>query len=84
MSTPRHAIPDWVTRGKTIRQLIAELESFEDQDLTVRMSIDDGLTDRGISIVQKQDNRCVLVNSEIYYQTDWQDSMDREKPDGGD
>ena len=83
MSTPRHPIPDWVTRGKTIRQLIEELQSFENQDLMVRMSLDDGATHHGISIVQKQGNFCVLVNSESYHQNGWQDFMDREKPDGG-
>jgi len=40
----KHPVPEWVTRGKTIRQLIKELESFENQDLEVRLSLDDGDT----------------------------------------
>ena len=33
--------PDWITRGKTIKELIAELQSFEDQNLEVKLSLDD-------------------------------------------
>jgi hypothetical protein len=78
VKTPQHPIPDWVTRGKTIRQLIEELQSFEDQDMVARMSLDDGATHHGISIVQKSDGCCVLVNSESYYREGWQDFIDRE------
>lgn len=58
------ANPDWVTRGKTIRQLIAELKSFEDDDLMVELSLDDGISSKPISMVRKSRGRCVLVNSE--------------------
>jgi len=57
--------PSWVTRGKTIRQLIKELQSFENQDLLVEISLDDGNTHKPISLVTKSRNLCLLVNSEI-------------------
>jgi hypothetical protein len=60
--------PGWVTRGKSIRQLIQELQTFEDQDLEVYMSIDDGETFKCISIVTRQNSSdgyfCGLVNCE--------------------
>lgn len=74
----RHSMPEWVTRGKTIRQLIEELRSFEDQDREVRLSLDDGATHFPISLVTKQgDKLCVLRNSEAYHEGSWQDFMDR-------
>jgi hypothetical protein len=45
--------PTWVTRGKTIRGLIEELQSFENQDLEVKISADDGKTFKCISLVGK-------------------------------
>lgn len=57
--------PDWVVRGKTIRQLIKELQSFENQDLFVEISLDGGETHRPISLVKKSAQTCLLVNSEI-------------------
>ena len=61
--------PEWVTRGKTIRQLIKELRSFENQDLEVRISLDGGDTHACISLVAKGfggdgTEYCVLLNSE--------------------
>jgi hypothetical protein len=56
--------PNWVVRGKTIKQLIEELKSFENQDLEVRISIDDGKTHKPISIVGKFNGFCILMNSE--------------------
>jgi hypothetical protein len=56
--------PAWVIRGKTIRQLIKELQSFEDQGLEVRISLDGGKTDKPISLVEKRRGRAVLCNSE--------------------
>jgi hypothetical protein len=52
--------PEWVTRGKTIK----ELESFEDQNLFVEISLDDGETSKPISLVGKIDSKCILVNCE--------------------
>lgn len=57
--------PDWVVRGKTIRQLIEELQSFEDQDLPVEISVDGGDTCKPISLIKKAGQVCLLVNSEI-------------------
>jgi hypothetical protein len=45
---------DGATRGKTIRALIQELLSFEDQDLNVHMSVDEGNTRKPISLVKIQ------------------------------
>ena len=61
--------PEWVTRGKTIRQLIKELQTFDDQDIEVRISVDDGETFKCISIVTRERQEggyfCGLANSEI-------------------
>jgi hypothetical protein len=65
-------IPEWVTRGKTIRQLIAELSTFEDLDREVRLSLDYGETHRPISIVELRDEYCLLVNAEDYHNGEWQ------------
>lgn len=57
--------PYWVTRGKTIRELIRELQTFENQDLEVRISTDDGKTHKPISILIEHQEYCLLKNSEI-------------------
>lgn len=54
---------DWISRGETISQLISELQSFEDQNLLVEISIDDGMTKKPISLVVKSGGICVLVHS---------------------
>jgi len=54
--------PAWVTRGKTIRQLISELSSFENQDMLIELSIDSGQTSVPISLVVKDGGKCVLMN----------------------
>lgn len=62
--------PEWVTRGKTIRQLIEELQTFEDQELEVKISIDEGETLKCISLVGKEyiededTTYCCLMNCE--------------------
>jgi hypothetical protein len=56
--------PAWTSRGKTIKQLIAELQSFDDQSLEVRISLDDGKTSLPISLVSKRAGAAVLQNSE--------------------
>lgn len=56
--------PDWVTRGKSIKQLIKELQSFSDLDLEVRISVDHGATHKAISLVGKSDGCCLLMNCE--------------------
>lgn len=59
--------PEWVTRGKTIHQLIKELQTFNDQDMEVKISIDDGETFKCISIVTKESSEgsyfCGLANA---------------------
>lgn len=51
----------WVLAGKTIKQLIAELESFEDRDLIVELSVDGGDSSKPISLVGKKGGKCVLM-----------------------
>lgn len=57
--------PSWVAKGKSIRQLIEELQSFEDQELLVEISVDGGETRKSISLVKKSQGVCLLVNSEL-------------------
>ena len=68
MSDDVNPNPEWVTRGKTIKQLIAELQSFENQDLEVKISIDGGDSFRCISLVGKSNENgvqfCGLKNCE--------------------
>lgn len=56
--------PEWIMQGKSIKQLIKELESFEDQNLLVEISFDDGETSKPISLVGKIDGKCILLNCE--------------------
>jgi hypothetical protein len=60
--------PEWVTKGKTIKQLIKELKTFENQNLEVKISIDDGETLKCISLVGKEHDGekyvCALMNCE--------------------
>ena len=56
--------PDWVTRGKSVRQLIQELQTFENQDLEVFISTDDGETAKCISLVTKSGGKVLLKNCE--------------------
>ncbi|TPT17271.1 hypothetical protein, partial [Acinetobacter baumannii] len=56
--------PEWIIRGKSIKQLIKELESFEDQNLLVELSFDEGETSKPISLVSKIDGKCMLLNCE--------------------
>jgi GT2 family glycosyltransferase len=62
MGEEKNCSPDWVNKGKTIRELIQELMSFEDQDLKVCISVDDGSTRKPISLVKKSQGVCLLVN----------------------
>ena len=55
---------DWRSRGKTIAGLIRELQSFEDQGLEVRLSVDGGDTSAAVSLVGTVDGRCLLMNCE--------------------
>jgi hypothetical protein len=55
---------DWPSRGKTINELIAELQTFEDLDCLVEISVDGGFTSRPISVVVGDGIKCLLVNME--------------------
>jgi len=57
--------PDWVVCGKTIRSLISDLSTFENQELEVRISLDGGMSSKPVSIVKKSGLFCVIANSEI-------------------
>ena len=59
--------PEWVARGKSIRQLIKELQSFENQDLEVRISIDYGDSHQPISLVEKAGGYCLLISCVSFY-----------------
>jgi len=61
--------PEWVTRGKTISELIEELQTFKDQDAEVRISLDCGNTHKCISLVGRIDGHAVLMNSETDSET---------------
>ena len=63
-TAPVAAQPDWVVRGKTVRGLIKELQSFENQDLEVRISMDSGLTQKPISLVSKRGGVAMLSSEE--------------------
>ena len=53
----------WTSNGKTVAQLIEELRTFEDQDMEVRISLDDGGTSFPISLVgRSSDKYAILMN----------------------
>jgi hypothetical protein len=55
--------PEWTSHSKTVAQLIKELQSFENQDLEVRISVSDGKTSVPVSLVGKVDGKyAVLMN----------------------
>ena len=65
--------PAWKTRGKSVRQLIKEMQSFDDLNMEVRISVDDGKTFHVISLVGRHHVKgdkpnfvyfCGLTNSE--------------------
>ncbi len=59
--TGSERVANWTTRGKSVRQLIEELQSFADRDIEVRLSWDMGDTDWPISLVGRIDGKCVLM-----------------------
>jgi hypothetical protein len=46
--------PNWTSKGKSVAQLIEELRTFENQEMEVRISVDDGDTSVPISLVSGQ------------------------------
>lgn len=65
MGNKRKKTPEWVIKGKTIKQLIKELKTFEEKDIEVRISLDSGETSKPISLVGKSDGHCLLMNCEL-------------------
>jgi hypothetical protein len=68
--------PDWTSRGKTVAQLIAELRTFENQDMEVRISLNGGDTSYPISLVGKLNGKyaalmnCQDVQTPIHHRPD--------------
>ena len=58
---------NWTTKGKTIKQLIEELQSFENQDLEVKISIDSGNSFKPISLLGKYNGGTKLVHAGLIY-----------------
>lgn len=54
----------WASQGKTVKQLIKELQSFEDQSLLVEISVDSGETHVPLSLVARSNGLCLLINME--------------------
>jgi hypothetical protein len=61
--------PEWTSRGKTIAHLIRELQSFEDKDMEVRISLDQGVTSYAISLVGKYNNNYAVLSNQQVDQT---------------
>lgn len=51
----------WTDKGKTVAQLIKELQTFEDQEADVRISVDGGDTSLPISLVAKSQGKYALL-----------------------
>jgi hypothetical protein len=52
--------PEWITKGKSISQLIKELGTYEDQNLEVRLTFDGGQTHKPISILTRRDGFAMI------------------------
>jgi hypothetical protein len=61
MMTDESKRPEWVYRGKSIHDLIKELQSFDDEDGEVQISVDYGDSRKPISLVVERDGRCLLM-----------------------
>jgi hypothetical protein len=61
---PSEIKPAYITKGKSIRQLISELQTFNDQEMMVEISLDGGKTHKPISMVTKSGRFCLLSNME--------------------
>ena len=55
--------PDWTSKGKSVSQLIEELRTFEDQEMEVRISLDQGETSYPISLVGKRNNNYAVLSN---------------------
>ena len=55
--------PEWISKGKSVAQLIEELRTFEDQEMEVRISLDSGETSYPIALVGRFNGKyAVLFN----------------------
>lgn len=54
---------NWQSRVKTVSQLIKELQTFENQEMEVRISVDGGATSVPISLVGKVDERFAMLEN---------------------
>jgi hypothetical protein len=55
--------PDWTSQGKSVSQLIEELQTFENQDMEVRISVDGGETSVPISLVAKSNGKYAVLRN---------------------
>ena len=55
--------PEWTSKGKTVAHLIEELLTFEDQQMEVRISLDDGETSLPISLVVKSNGKYAVLKN---------------------
>ena len=55
--------PEWTGRGKTVAQLIEELRTFENQEMEVRISVDDGATSLPISLVIRSNGKYAVLKN---------------------
>lgn len=53
--------PVWTSRGKTIAQLIKELQTFDNQEMEVRISMDGGATSLPTSLLGKSEGKYALL-----------------------
>jgi len=52
---------DISSRGKTIKTLIQELKSFENQDAEVKISFDCGKSSKNVGLVGRINGCCILM-----------------------
>ena len=55
--------PDWTSKGKTVAQLIEELQTFDNKEMEVRISLDGGGTSFPISLVGKSNGKYALLRN---------------------
>lgn len=53
--------PEWTSRGESVAQRIRELHTFEDQEMEVRISLDNGDTSLPISLIGKSNDKFALL-----------------------
>lgn len=55
--------PPWTSKGKSVAQLIEELQTFENQEMEVRISVDGGETSVPISLVAKSNGKYATLQN---------------------